>query len=271
MKSFVSQIFQLVENNSGTPKSEKKVKVLHLCFRLPPLPVWPWPTLESFCLLVDMLTPELTLATATLEPLATPVLSATLPAPSSLLPLPLPTEECMLDTTILPLPTPTSTPPLSPTLMSRSLPSPTSTRRSQPSPTLMSRSLPSPTSTRSTPLSPMCMLRSLLSPTSMSRSPPSPTSIRSPFPLLPLLPPLLPTMLPLLSPTLDTPSLLLLTPDTPSLPPLLPTTMLLPSLTPTTPLLPLPTLLELTPLAFPTMVNSFTISQDSRPQPLYLL
>merc|ERR1712110_1285115 len=206
MKSFVSQIFQLVENNSGTPKSEKKVKVLHLCFRLPPLPVWPWPTLESFCLLVDMLTPELTLATATLELLATPVLSATLPAPSSLLPLPLPTEECMLDTTILPLPTPTSTPPLSPTLMSRSLPSPTSTRRSPPSPTLM------------------------------SRSPPSPTSIRSPFPLLPLLPPLLPTMLPLLSPTLDTPTLLLLT-----------------------------------PLAFPTMVNSFTISQDSRPQPLYLL
>merc|ERR1711981_729893 len=65
----------------------------------------------------------------------------------------------------------------------------------------------------------------------------------------------------------DTPSLLLLTPDTPSLPPLLPTTMPLPSLTPTMQLLPLPTLLELMPLAFPTMVNSFNISQDSRPQP----
>merc|ERR1712200_331807 len=108
-----------------------------------------------------------------------------------LLPLPLPTVECMLDTTILPWPTPTSTLPLSPTLMSRSLPSPTSTRRSLPSPT------------------------------SMSRSPLSPTSTRSPSPSLP--PPLsllllwLPTLLPPL-PTPDTPWLPLPTLDTLSLP-----------------------------------------------------
>merc|ERR1711911_449894 len=169
-------------------------------------PVWPWPTLESFCLPVDTLTLELMLATATLEPLATatlellatPVLSATLPAPSLLLPLLLPTEESMLDPTILPLPTPTSTLP--------------------PSPTLMSRSPPSPTSTRSTPLSPMCTLRSPLSPTSMSSSPLSPTSTRSPFPLLPLLPPLLPTTLPPL-PTPDMPSPPLLTLELTTLPP----------------------------------------------------
>merc|ERR1712200_55754 len=136
-----------------------------------------------------------------------------------LLPLPLPTVECMLDTTILPWPTPTSTLPLSPTLMSRSLPSPTSTRRSLPSPTLMSRSLPSPTSTR----------RSPLSPTSMSRSPLSPTSTRSPSPSLP-------------------PPLLLLLPWLPTLLPLL--------LTPDTPWPPLPSLLELTLLAFPTTDKS---------------
>merc|ERR1712200_171058 len=137
-----------------------------------------------------------------------------------LLPLPLPTVECMLDTTILPWPTLTSTLPLSPTLMSRSLPSPTSTRRSLPSPT------------------------------SMSRSPLSPTSTRSPSPSLP--PPLsllllwLPTLLPPL-PTPDTPWLPLPTLDTLPLPLLL---------TPDTLWLPLPSLLELTLLAFPTTDKS---------------
>merc|ERR1712200_180807 len=116
-----------------------------------------------------------------------------------LLPLPLPTVECMLDTMILPWPTLTSTLPLSPTLMSRSLPSPTSTRRSP------------------------------LSPTSTSRSPLSPTSTRSPSPLLP-------------------PPLSLLLPWLPTLLPPLPT--------PATPWPPLPSLLELTLLAFPTTDKS---------------
>merc|ERR1719341_1774595 len=100
------------------------------------------------------------------------------------------------------------------------------------------------------------MLRSLLSPTSMSRSPLSPTSTRSLFPLLPLLPPSLPTTLPPL-PTPDTPSPPPSpTPDTPSLPPSLMLAM---------PSLPLPTL-ELTPLAFPTMVNSTLFNPFSRPE-----
>merc|ERR1719418_402906 len=93
------------------------------------------------------------------------------------------------------------------------------------------------------------MLRSLLRPTSMSRSPLSPTSTRS---LLPSLPPSLPTTtLPLLH-----------MPDTPSLPLL---TTLPPSPMPAMPSLPLPTL-ELTPLAFPTRVNSSLFHPFSRPE-----
>merc|ERR1719430_964583 len=83
----------------------------------------------------------------------------------------------------------------------------------------------------------------------MSRSPLSPTSTRSLFPLLPLLPPLLPTTLPPSPPPLPTP-------DTPSLPP---------SLMPAMPSLPLP-MLELTPLAFPTTVNSTLFNPFSRPE-----
>merc|ERR1712212_825736 len=103
-----------------------------------------------------------------------------------------------------------------------------------PLPTPTSTLPPSPTLMSRSPLSPTCTLRSPLSPTSMSRSPLSPTSTRSPFPLLLSLPPLLPTTLPPLP-----------TPDTPSLP--------LPSL-------------ELTPLAFPTTVNSTLFNPFSRPE-----
>merc|ERR1719400_2870441 len=92
----------------------------------------------------------------------------------------------MLDTTILPLPTPTSTPPLSPTLMSRSPPSPTSTR----SPFPLLPLLP--------PLLPTMLPLLLLTLDTPSLPPLLPTTMPLPLltPTTPLLP--LPTLLELM-------------------------------------------------------------------------